>query len=163
MISLTRKNQGFTIVELLIVIVVIGILAGLVLNSFQGVQARARDTERRTDINSVATQLEVYYNDKGGYPAAGDLANATAATAQAWISGNLKGADADAFKDPKGVQLGTTASTYTYNNNNGTASTTGCVSPTDSAGAANTGTFCEHFSITADMEKQTDVSKNSLN
>lgn len=61
-------QKGFTIVELLIVIVVIGILAALVLNTFAGVQQRARDTERQTDINAIATQLEVYYNDKGGYP-----------------------------------------------------------------------------------------------
>lgn len=61
-------QKGFTIVELLIVIVVIGILAALVLNTFAGVQQRARDTERQTDVNAIATQLEVYYNDKGGYP-----------------------------------------------------------------------------------------------
>lgn len=62
------SQKGFTIVELLIVIVVIGILAALVLNTFSGVQKRARDTQRQTDINAIATQLEVYYNDKGGYP-----------------------------------------------------------------------------------------------
>ena len=42
MLKQYKRNQaGFTIVELLIVIVVIGILAALVLNTFQGVQARA--------------------------------------------------------------------------------------------------------------------------
>lgn len=62
------SQKGFTIVELLIVIVVIGILAALVLNTFSGVQKRARDTQRQTDINAIATQLEVYYNDNGAYP-----------------------------------------------------------------------------------------------
>ncbi|MGH7196790.1 MAG: type II secretion system protein [Candidatus Saccharimonadales bacterium] len=68
-------QKGFTIVELLIVIVVIGILAALVLNTFSGVQQRARDTERQTDINNLATQLEAYYNGDGNgtYPRADEF------------------------------------------------------------------------------------------
>ena len=90
-----RNSKGFTIVELLIVIVVIGILAALVLNSFRGVQERARDTERRTDTNSVATQLEVYYTDNGGYPQFTGMVDT-----DSWISANLKGADLNAWRAP---------------------------------------------------------------
>jgi prepilin-type N-terminal cleavage/methylation domain-containing protein len=98
------SQKGFTIVELLIVIVVIGILAALVLNTFSGVQRRARDTERQTDINSVATQLEVYYNDNGGYPIfTGQMADAT------WVKANLKGIDAQAIIAPNAA-AGTTNS-----------------------------------------------------
>lgn len=90
------RQRGFTIVELLIVIVVIGILAALVLNSFSGVQAKARDTERGTDIKSVATQAEAWYNQagQGAYPATADLAS------DSWITTNLKGADLNAFRAP---------------------------------------------------------------
>ena len=64
--SLQNRREGFTIIELLIVIVVIGILAGLVLNSFGNIQERARDTERQNDINSIHTALELYYTDNSG-------------------------------------------------------------------------------------------------
>lgn len=98
------SQKGFTIVELLIVIVVIGILAALVLNTFSGVQRRARDTERQTDINSIATQLEVYYNDNAGYPLfTGQMADAT------WVKTNLKGIDAQAIIAPNAAS-GTTNS-----------------------------------------------------
>lgn len=89
------SEKGFTIVELLIVIVVIGILAALVLNTFSGVQRRARDTERQTDVNSLATQLEVYYNDAGGYP----LFTAEVNT-DTWVSANLKGIDLNSLRAP---------------------------------------------------------------
>ena len=66
--SLRNRSAGFTIIDLLIVIVVIGILAGLVLNAFGNIQERARDTERQNDINSMHTALELFYTDEGGYP-----------------------------------------------------------------------------------------------
>lgn len=143
MISLKKRDQGFTIVELLIVIVVIGILAALVLNSFQGVQARARDTERRTDINAVTTQLEVYYNDNGGYPAIADL------TDTAWVQANLQGLDLEALNDPRGFALNAAGGSYTY-----TPAAVGCAT-----GA------CVSFSMSADLERSTPdpYVKNSLN
>lgn len=65
-----KSKQGFTIVELLVVIAVIGILAGLVIVNFSGVQLRARDNERETDINTLATYLETAFQRDGQYPMA---------------------------------------------------------------------------------------------
>lgn len=63
-----NKRRGFTIVELLIVIVVIGILAAISSFAYNGIQGRARDAKRQTDLASVLQGLELYYIDTGGYP-----------------------------------------------------------------------------------------------
>ena len=47
------RQRGFTIVELLIVIVVIGILAAITVVAFNGVQRKARDTDRKSDVASL--------------------------------------------------------------------------------------------------------------
>jgi prepilin-type N-terminal cleavage/methylation domain-containing protein len=62
------KQTGFTIVELLIVIVVIGILAAITIAAFNGVQQRTRDTRRLSDIQTVHKALQLYYADNGSYP-----------------------------------------------------------------------------------------------
>jgi len=62
------KQKGFTIVELLIVIVVIGILAAITIVAYNGIQQRGRDAQRKSDISTMAKALELYYIDKGSYP-----------------------------------------------------------------------------------------------
>lgn len=57
------RMGGFTIVELLVVIVVIGILAGLVLNSYAGVQARANDASIRAAVNQFEKALVIWAQD----------------------------------------------------------------------------------------------------
>lgn len=64
-----KKNLGFTLVELLVVISVIGILASIVLVSFTGSQKQARDTQRRSDLKQYQLALEAFANKGGGlYP-----------------------------------------------------------------------------------------------
>jgi acyl-CoA-binding protein len=63
--------------------------------SAAGSQTSAGDAKRRTDINVMATQMEVYYTDNGSYPLyAGQL------NSDAWIKANLKGADINAWRAP---------------------------------------------------------------
>ena len=95
MISLKRTSRGFTIVELLIVIVVIGILAALVIVTYNGIQQRARDTERKTDVKGMQGQLEAYWADNARYPTLANMNDSAFRTA------NFKGLDASAFADPK--------------------------------------------------------------
>jgi type II secretion system protein G len=66
-----KSTSGFTIVELLIVIVIIAILATISLVAYNGVQQRARDSERQQDVAQLVKALELYYTDNGQYPAVG--------------------------------------------------------------------------------------------
>lgn len=95
MISLNKKSRGFTIVELLIVIVVIGILAALVIVTYNGIQQKARDTERKTDIKALQGHLEAYWADNAKYPTLTDINDTT------FRSNNFKGLDPAAYADPK--------------------------------------------------------------
>lgn len=57
------KQKGFTIVELLIVIVVIGILAAITIVAFNGVQGRAHDSTVQSNVNSFGKALMAYQVD----------------------------------------------------------------------------------------------------
>lgn len=63
------KNKGFTIVELLIVIVVIGILAAIVIVAYNGVQTRAQNTQRINELSTWKRAFESYKAREGQYPA----------------------------------------------------------------------------------------------
>ncbi len=63
-----QQSSGFTIVELLIVVVVIGILAAIVMVAYNGIQANARDAGRIAKIQSIAKAIELYKVDNGRYP-----------------------------------------------------------------------------------------------
>ncbi len=66
-----KKQSGFTIVELLIVIVIIGILAAITIVAYNGIQQRARDSARTSDIAGIQKALELYRADNDSYPSAG--------------------------------------------------------------------------------------------
>lgn len=61
-----KPERGFTIVELLIVIVVIGILAAITIVAYNGIQQRANDARRKSDLDQIAQLLTLYDQDKNG-------------------------------------------------------------------------------------------------
>lgn len=63
------NRKGFTLIELMVVIAVIGILAAVALISLTGLQKSARDSARRSNMSDYATALARYYQDNQAYPA----------------------------------------------------------------------------------------------
>ncbi len=66
----SKKNAlGFTLIEILIVIMLIGILSVIGVYGFTSSQQRVRDATRKADLKNLQTALRLYYNDRGRYPA----------------------------------------------------------------------------------------------
>ncbi|MFZ2544442.1 MAG: prepilin-type N-terminal cleavage/methylation domain-containing protein [Candidatus Saccharimonadales bacterium] len=63
-----QEEKGFTIVELLIVIVIIGILSAIVIVSYTGLTARANDSAFSSDAETIVKAIEAYNADVGSYP-----------------------------------------------------------------------------------------------
>jgi len=61
--SRSRLNAGFTLIELLVVISIIGVLSALALSNYNAARQRARDAQRKSDLNQIKTSLQMYYND----------------------------------------------------------------------------------------------------
>src|ERR1700733_9200630 len=155
MISLKKRNKGFTIVELLIVIVVIGILALLVITTYSGIQAKARNAKRQTDIQSLQTQLEAFFSQNGYYPSLTDMNSST------WLATNMKSLDQNALSDPSNptqskTLLATPAlKSYAY-----------AVSNSAGTSCESADTTCAQYTLTADYEGtvngQTQYTKSNL-
>jgi len=104
-----KRTSGFTIVELLIVIVVIGILAAITIVAYNGIQGRANDTAIQSDLINNAKKLEIYRLDNDAYP----TGDATTLTAE------LTAADLKFTKGSYAPATGTTSTVVYLNNDNG--------------------------------------------
>ena len=63
-----KKIRGFTLVELLVVMAILGILVALVAGNFRTAQIRGRDAKRKSDLKQLSNSLELFYADHGKYP-----------------------------------------------------------------------------------------------
>ncbi|HEY4497127.1 MAG TPA: prepilin-type N-terminal cleavage/methylation domain-containing protein [Candidatus Paceibacterota bacterium] len=82
----TSHKRGFTLIEMLVVIAIISVLAGVVLTGVTGFQANARDTRRIGDLKNTQNFLELYFVKCGHYPG-GYSGGACTTTAPAnWVA-----------------------------------------------------------------------------
>jgi prepilin-type N-terminal cleavage/methylation domain-containing protein len=61
-------KKGFTLIEIMVVIAIMGVLITMIAGSFVASQKKARDLKRKSDIVQVGKSMEIYFYDKGRYP-----------------------------------------------------------------------------------------------
>ena len=99
--KLSKNNQGFTVIELLVFILVLAVLAVIGVTNIRSLRAENRDTSRKTDINAVYYQLESFYEKNGYYPEKIDAKT-------------LAGIDPESLKDTDGKTINEEGGAYIY-------------------------------------------------
>ena len=82
-------SRGFTLIELLVVIAIIGILSSVVLASLNSARVKGRDAARISNVKSLETAMELYYNDNGGYPTSNGSGNGDVLLSDAMLVSKL--------------------------------------------------------------------------
>jgi prepilin-type N-terminal cleavage/methylation domain-containing protein len=97
-------RRGFTVVELIVVMIVIALLAAIAIVAYGRVQAEARDQKRKTDIVLFADAMEAYYDKNGEYPSGCSTANSASPTTCIVANGVFSGGDS-IFQDSTAANM----------------------------------------------------------
>lgn len=155
-----RVQEGFTVIELLVVAVILCILGAIVVFGYSGVQAKNRNQNRRLGIDAIKTQLESYYFTNNTYPTQEQLSD------PAWRAKNLPHVSQSAITDPRWSARAAACSHSNYAIM-AAQPAPNCYSyqVTDSAGSPcdNTHATCAHYTLTATLEGGGKYVRSSLN
>ncbi len=147
-----KPNAGFTLIEILIAISIIGIVFAVIISSATSIQKSTRDAQRQSDLRNIQSSLAQYYADRNYYPDVIDLSTATIFTdCTGWYkySGGSctpsKNYLSSLPKDPTG-------SSYKYRSGIDGSST---VSKRNSCDYAVSSTKCHYYLLCAKLESPT--------
>lgn len=84
-VMISNRSRAFTLIEMLIVIIIIGILAAALIPRLQSIQWRARDTKRKTDLKTIYNANEIHKFDNGQYANSGAFIYSN--TLSTWMTG----------------------------------------------------------------------------
>jgi general secretion pathway protein G len=68
MVRIRKRQRGFTLIELIVVVTIIGILAGVAISNVKWAQQKAREAALRHDLFEIRKSIDDYYADKQKYP-----------------------------------------------------------------------------------------------
>ncbi len=129
---LMRSAHGFTIIEMLVTVVLLGMVGAIGFERYLTVQAIHRDQDRKIAVNAMHYNLEeIVKPTLGGYP-------------RALTAAQLKAMDKRLLNDPQGIAVGKSNSDYRYE-------PTGC----------NGGDICSSYNLRADLENEADFVKTN--
>lgn len=155
-----QEAHGFTVIELLVVIVIVCILAVFVMLAYSGVRIKNHNATRQNNIDSLKSQLEDYYAEANVYPTLANLNDPL------WRTQHLQHITAGILQDPRwtksvkscsvqGKPVATatpTANCYSYQ-----------VTGSDGSACDNAAIACAHYTLTASLEGGGKYVKSSLN
>jgi type II secretion system protein G len=129
-----RSSKGFSLIELLVVIAIIAILTSLGVTSFTTAQKKGRDTQRKSDLKTIQSALQLYYADNNAFP----VESAGAISCGAWGSAMTCSGRTYLGQVPNDPVAGRN---YNYK-------TAAC------------GTTCQNYTLWADLEMDNDPDRN---
>ena len=118
--NLYRKEKGFTLVELMVVIIILAVLTGIAIPSYMALRNRARQTAAKAEMTNMATAIELFMSDYSEYPGDG-LAELTLELEGA-AGGTLNGANQYVYMSSV-PQTDPWGGAYTYDDTDGDGST----------------------------------------